>query len=152
GFRVEPTWLELNQCTIPVNDLPAPFAGFRVAQLSDFHCSRQVTPAYLREAVALAQGQNADLVVLTGDFIHRGYKYVAQVAEILGQLSAPLGVYAVLGNHDFSVRNALGFRRFRHLHRAVANALTARGIRVLHNEAVPLTRAGALVYLVGVED
>src|SRR6516165_5885783 len=152
GYRIEPTWLELNHCTVPVAGLPPAFAGFRIAQLSDFHCSRQVTPDYLGEAVAMAQAQNPDLVVLTGDFIHRGYKYVDPVAEVLGRLSAPHGVYAVLGNHDFSVRNALGFRRYRHLHRAVARALTGSGIHVMHNEVVRLVRENQSLYLVGVED
>jgi predicted MPP superfamily phosphohydrolase len=155
GYRVEPTWLEVNRFDIPVPDLPAGFDGFRIAQLSDFHCSRQVTPHYLAEAVDLAQAQRPDLVVLTGDFVHKGYRYVERVARILGRLTSTPdieGVFAVLGNHDFSVRNALGFRRYRHLHRAVAAALTAHGIRVLHNESVPLTRGDGLLHLVGVED
>jgi predicted MPP superfamily phosphohydrolase len=152
GFRVEPTWLELNHVPVSVQGLPGAFAGFRIAQLSDFHCSRQVTPAYLAEAVELARAQSPDLVVLTGDFVHRGFKYVPAVATTLGRLTAPHGVYAVLGNHDFSVRNALGFRRHRHLHRAVARALTAQGIRVLHNEAVLLRREKAALQLIGVAD
>ena len=47
-------WLELNRCEVPITGLAPPFAGFRIVQLSDFHCSRQVTPAYLTEAVDLA--------------------------------------------------------------------------------------------------
>jgi predicted MPP superfamily phosphohydrolase len=152
ALRVEPTWLELNLHDVPVAGLPDPFVGLRIVQLSDFHCSRQVTPAYLGEAVDLAQNQNGDVVVLTGDFIHKGFRYVDRVAGILGRLAAPQGVYAVLGNHDYSVRNALGFRRYRHLHRAVADALAGRGIRVLHNETVHLTRQDARVHLVGVND
>jgi predicted MPP superfamily phosphohydrolase len=111
-----------------------------------------VTSDYLAEAVALAQAQGADLAVLTGDFVHKGYKFVDQVAGVLAQLSAPCGVFAVLGNHDFSVRNAFGIRRYKHLHRAVGDALTQRGIRVLRNETVALTRNGANLYLTGVED
>jgi predicted MPP superfamily phosphohydrolase len=61
-------------------------------------------------------------------------------------------VFAVLGNHDFSVRNALGIRRYRHLHQAVATALTTHGIRVLRNETVTLSRAGARLHVTGVED
>jgi len=152
GRRIEPTWLELNHHAVTITDLPDQFCGFRIAQLSDFHCSRHVTPDYLNEAVDLAMSQDPDLVVLTGDFIHRGFKYVDAVAETLGRLSAPAGVYAVLGNHDFSVRNALGFRRYRHLHRAVARALSARSIRVLHNQSVCLERGHATLHLVGVED
>jgi predicted MPP superfamily phosphohydrolase len=152
GYRIEPTWLELNCFDIPVAGLPDSFAGFRIAQLSDFHCSRQVTPSYLSEAIDLAHSRQPDAIVLTGDFVHKGYRYVDRVARTLGRLSAPHGVYAVLGNHDFSVRNALGFRRYRHLHRAVADALTAHGIRVLHNESVPLRRGDHALHLVGVED
>jgi uncharacterized protein len=152
GYGVEPTWLEVNYHDVPVADLPPAFAGYRIVQLSDLHCSRQVTPAYLAEAVALAQEQDPDLVVLTGDFVHRGYRYVEHAAEAVARLGARDGVYAVLGNHDFSVRNALGFRRYRHLHRAVTRALTARGVRVLHNEAVALGRSGAALHLVGVAD
>jgi predicted MPP superfamily phosphohydrolase len=152
GFKVEPTWLELNQFEIGIADLPPEFAGFRIAQLTDFHCSRQVTPAYLNEAVHLAQQQKPDLIVLTGDFVHKGYRYVDRVAATLGRLTAPLGVFAVLGNHDFSVRNALGLRRYRHLHRRVARGLEAQGIRVLRNEAVRIRRGSAMLHLAGVED
>jgi predicted MPP superfamily phosphohydrolase len=152
GYRVEPTWLEVNHISIEIGDLPQSFAGLRIVQLSDFHCSKQVTAEYLAEAVSLAQAQNPDLAVLTGDFIHRGFKYIKPVAECLGRLRAPLGSYAVLGNHDFSVRNATGFRRYRHLHRAVAQALSAQGIHVLHNQAVELRREDAVVHLIGVED
>ena len=71
---------------------------------------------------------------------------------MLGRLKAPHGVYAVLGNHDFSVRNSLGFRRYPHLHRAVAESLRAQGIRVLKNEAVKLTRGDGALHLAGVDD
>lgn len=152
AVRVEPTWLELNLHEVPIADLPAAFAGLRIVQMSDFHCGRQVTPAYLEEAVDLAQAQQADVTVLTGDFIHKGFDHVDAVARVLGRLRSPLGVFAVLGNHDFSVRNALGIRRYRRLHQAVAVALKSQGIRVLHNETATLVRSGARLHLTGVED
>src|SRR5262249_37677917 len=152
GYRIEPTWLEINRLELEVEDLPEAFDGFRIVQLSDFHCSRHVTPAYVAEAVDLAMAEAPDLVGLTGDFVHRGYKHVSAAAAALAPLQAPAGVFAVLGNHDYSVRNALGLRRYRHLHRAVAHSLTARGIQVLHNQVVPLIRDDSMVYLVGVAD
>lgn len=152
GFRVEPTWLELNHCEIALADLPAAFAGCRIVQLSDLHCGHQVSAAYLREAVELARRQQPDVVVLTGDYIHKGYRHIEDAADAVGTLAAPLGVFAVLGNHDYSVRNALGIRRYRSLHRSVASALTARGIRVLRNENVRLWRDDAFIQLIGVED
>jgi predicted MPP superfamily phosphohydrolase len=152
AVRVEPTWLELNEAYVAVRDLPPGFDGFRIVQLSDLHCSRKVTPAFIGEAVDLALAQNPDVVVLTGDFIHHGYHHVRDAAAAISRLAAPHGVYAVLGNHDYSIRNALGLPRYRHLHTAVEEALTWHGIRVLHNEAVPLTRGGAALYLAGLDD
>src|SRR4051794_3512742 len=73
GYRVEPTWLEVNRHDVPLADLPAAFHNFRIAQLSDFHGSHHVTPRYLGEAVDLTHAQRPDLIVLTGDFVHRGY-------------------------------------------------------------------------------
>src|SRR5687767_4280698 len=91
--HVEPTWLELNSHPIPVRDLPEAFHGAKVVQMSDFHGGHQVSSAFLDEAVALAQAQEGDLVVLTGDFIHKGFQHIDRVARILGQLRAPLGVF-----------------------------------------------------------
>jgi predicted MPP superfamily phosphohydrolase len=150
--RVEPTWLELTRHRVPVPGLPPAFAGLRIVQLSDFHASRHVTRHYLDEAVDLAQRQNPDLTVLTGDFVHKGFKYVRRVAGVLGRLKASHGVYAVLGNHDFSVRNALGIRRYTYLHQAVADALQDRGIQVLRNQTVRLVRGQASLHLTGVDD
>jgi predicted MPP superfamily phosphohydrolase len=152
AVRVEPTWLEVTRHTVPLAGLPAAFAGLRIVQLSDLHCGRGVTPAYLREAVDLALGQRPDVIALTGDFIHKGFKHIGHVAEVLSRLEAPHGVYAVLGNHDYSVRNALGIRRHPRLHQAVADALAGRGIRVLRNETVRLARGDAHLHLTGVED
>jgi predicted MPP superfamily phosphohydrolase len=152
AVHVEPTWLEVNRHDIFVDDLPADFDGLRIVQMSDFHCGGHVTPAYLQEAIELAHAEKPDVIVLTGDFIHKGFDHVERVARVLGRLEAPLGVFAVLGNHDFSVRNALGIRRHKHLHRAVADALRRCGIKVLQNETHVLERRQHLLYLAGVDD
>ena len=58
-------------------------------------------------------------------------------------------MYAVLGNHDFSVRNALGYRRHPGLHQAIADALGSEGVKVLRNEAVRFDRDGSGLILAG---
>src|SRR5262249_20090912 len=126
--------------------------GYRVVQLSDLHRGRGVTKEHVSEAVLIAQAEEADLIVLTGDFVHKGFRYVERAARELRSLKAPDGVYAVLGNHDYSIRNALGIRRYRHLHHAVERALTEAGIRVLRNESVILRRGHAKLHLAGVDD
>src|SRR5271170_6101563 len=92
AHRVEPTWLEVNRIEVPVAGLPADFAGFRIVQLSDFHGKHNVTSAYLGEVVALAQAQDAHVIVLMGDFVHAGFSHVVRDAAILGRLTAPCGI------------------------------------------------------------
>jgi len=152
GFHVEPTWLELNRLDIAIAGLPTAFDGFRIVQLSDLHCGWQVPIAHVHEAIALANAQRADLAAVTGDFVHKGYQHIDAAAEAVAGLRAEHGVFAVLGNHDFSVRNALGVPRYRGLHQSIDDALTTRGIRVLRNETLPLERNGQRLYLGGVDD
>jgi predicted MPP superfamily phosphohydrolase len=104
---------------------------------------------YVWRAVELANDQRADLAVVTGDFIHKGYKHVEHATAATAALTAVNGVYAVLGNHDYSVRNALGVRRYRDLAQTIADALTVKGVHVLRNESV---RLGHGLYLGGVDD
>jgi predicted MPP superfamily phosphohydrolase len=150
--HVEPIWLEVNRLEVPVVDLPPQFDGFRLVQLSDLHCSDKVGPEFVDESIDLALAERPDLVVVTGDFIHHGFRHVARAAAHVRRLKSPHGVFAVLGNHDYSIRNALGIRRHRDLHQAVADALAAEGVRVLRNETVRLKRHGATLDLAGVDD
>jgi predicted MPP superfamily phosphohydrolase len=150
--RVEPIWLELNPHAIVIPDLPSAFAGFKIAQLSDMHGGRHMPDDYLPRAVDMALAEQPDIIALTGDFIHKGYRHIDEVAKVLGRLRASRGVFAVLGNHDFSVRNALGFRRHRGLHQAVADALQTEGIQVLRNQSLHIEKDDCKLYLAGVDD
>ncbi|QJX00212.1 hypothetical protein FTUN_7836 [Frigoriglobus tundricola] len=152
AYHVEPTWLAVNRVTLSVRDLPPQFAGVRIAQLSDFHCGPHIPTGYLEDAIARTAAEKPDLIALTGDFIDRGPEHVACAARLFRQLKAPLGVFAVLGNHDFSVHTARGFRRHPELHRHVADALANEGVDVLRNRCVRVERAGAGLLVAGVDD
>ena len=150
--RIEPTWLELNFLRIPIAGLPRALDGLRLVQLSDFHLKRRLDPDHVRASVALANRCEPAVIALTGDFVHQGYRYVDPIAQLLGELRAPLGVFAVLGNHDHAVRNCLGVRRHARLHLAIEQALARHGIRVLRNEAVQLDYRGAPFVVAGIDD
>lgn len=152
AYHVEPTWLEVNRFDFPVRDLSPSFHGLKVAHLTDFHCGHQIPAGYLEDVLSHTAAEKPDVIALTGDFIHKGYRHVSAAARLLRHLKAPLGVYAVLGNHDFSVRNALGIRRHPGLHQAIADALQGEGIKVLRNESVRFDRNGAGLIVAGVDD
>ncbi|KMO40950.1 metallophosphoesterase [Methylobacterium tarhaniae] len=128
----------------------------RIAVLTDIHaCDPWMSVARIAGIVEATNALQADLVVLVGDFV-AGQRYVtryvpaAEWAPVLGRLTAPLGVYAVLGNHDWWEDKTAQKRGAGPT--IAGTALTENGIRVLSNEAVPLaTRAGP-VWLAGLED
>ncbi|HEY2909587.1 MAG TPA: metallophosphoesterase [Gemmataceae bacterium] len=152
GYRVEPTWLEINRFELPVRDLPAEFHGAKIAHLSDFHCGRHIPRGYIEDALERTLAEKPDLIALTGDFVDRGPEHVASAAKLFAHLRAPLGVFAVLGNHDFSVHDARGVRRYPGLHESVASALGEHGVKVLRNEAVRFERGPASLIVAGVDD
>jgi uncharacterized protein len=150
--HVEPTWLEVNRFTLPVRGLGAGFDGLKVAHLTDFHYGAHIPKGYLESALDRTAAEKPDVIALTGDFIDRGPKHLADAARLFRHLKAPLGVFAVLGNHDFSVHTARGVRRHPELHRRVADALNGHGVRVLRNESVRFDRAGGGLVVAGVDD
>jgi predicted MPP superfamily phosphohydrolase len=152
AYHIEPTWLAVNRITLRVRDLPPALAGVRIAQLSDFHHGPHIPPGYLEGAVERAAAENPDLVALTGDFVDRGPDHVGPAARLFRDLRAPLGVFAVLGNHDFAVHTARGVRRHPDLHRRVTDALGAEGVAVLRNRSVRVDRGGAALVVAGVDD
>jgi uncharacterized protein len=138
---VEPRAYEVTETDILIPDLPQAFDGFRITQVSDLHHSPIVPEADVRRVVALAQQTGADMFALTGDYTTARASYVWPVAEALGRLHAPAGVWAVLGNHDHYTDAELTTR-----------ALKQARIGVLDNAHTVITRGAAALQLVGVDD
>lgn len=107
GFWFEPSSLRNEDHEIHLPAWPAECDGLRVAILSDLHVgSPHNGMANLARVVDLTQRANPDLILLAGDYVIHdvvGGSFVSpeESAEELGRLSAPAGVYAVLGNHDW---------------------------------------------------
>jgi predicted MPP superfamily phosphohydrolase len=86
---------------LPVRGLPSAFDGLRVALITDIHHSRLVSADDVMRAVTLANDQRPDLIILGGDYVTEADRaYMNPVAELLSALHAPLGILAILGNHD----------------------------------------------------
>src|SRR5437868_5083938 len=100
--RLEAHWVHIDRQTIAVPNLPAAFEGKTVAVLADVHHSRWVTREYIESVVEKANALAPDLIVLPGDFVHvsPNHIYMRPCIEALSRLKAPLGVFAVPGNHD----------------------------------------------------
>lgn len=138
---IEPNWPVVERISVTLPRLPARLDGLRVAQLSDFHISSYTTAGDIERAATLAMRQSPDVIVLTGDFIWREvWQYAEELVEPLRTLRAPLGVYAVLGNHDHWEDAALATR-----------VLAEAGVTLLVNQAVRL-ETDAPLWLAGLDD
>jgi predicted MPP superfamily phosphohydrolase len=139
---VEHRRLRVVERRVPVPNLPTALAGLRVLHLSDPHVGAlHGGAAHLRRATTLA----ADLIVVTGDLVE-GTRAIPLCAELLGRLRAPLGVYAVLGNHDYPYPGQPVDTE------ALVATLPGHGVRLLRNTATALHWRGETLWLAGVDD
>lgn len=146
-FLIEPNRLVVNETSVRLDGCNAAQATLRVAVLADLHVgSPFIDQEKLARVVAETNGLKPDLILLAGDFVIdgvRGGNFVEPeaIASKLKDLRAPLGVYAVLGNHDWWNEGE-----------RVRDAIQAAGIRVLENEAVKIGDDERKMWLVGLAD
>jgi predicted MPP superfamily phosphohydrolase len=138
---LEPNWLEVTRLSVWLPGLPPYLDGVTIAQLSDLHVTPRSGVGLVRHAVGTVNRLRPDLIVLTGDYVTHSADYVTLCVEALGLLDAPLGVYAVLGNHDVWTDAD-----------RVAAGLGEAGITVLRDEALPLSGRGGRLWLAGIDD
>ncbi len=145
AFFIEPARLVVHREELDLPNWPSELAGLRVVLLSDLHVgSPHWHLDHLRELVARANAEHPDLIVLAGDYTNNGMGEQVPIepsAIELGKLSAPLGVVAALGNHDWWN----GGPRTR-------AALEAHGLRVLDDEALRVDARGTSFCVLGLRD
>ncbi|HEX4612064.1 MAG TPA: metallophosphoesterase [Urbifossiella sp.] len=126
---------------VHVPRLPAAFDGLRVAFLADIHHGPYVALDHVAAVVRTTLALQPDVVVLGGDYSSAEARFIGPCFEVLTGLKAPLGVYGVLGNHDYwhgIAESHAGFQSSR--------------IMELTNAGVWLERGGNRVRLAGVDD
>lgn len=130
GLWIEPRRLVVRREELRLPRWPDALDGLRVAVVSDLHAGvPHVGLDRVGEVVAAVNAPSPDLVCLVGDYLDAGALFTRPaapraVADLLGALRAPLGVVAVLGNHDWKRSGP-----------RMAGALEAAGIPVLENDA-----------------
>ena len=82
-------------------DLPWPFEGMRIVQISDLHLGSWASTDPMKEAIEIINDLDADLVLFTGDLVNYSTREAYRFKDTLSNLKARHGVYAILGNHDY---------------------------------------------------
>ena len=129
---------------VAIPHLSQAFAGKTVAVLADLHHGPFVGIDFIRAAVQLTNALAPDLVALVGDYAHKGDQAHLQLPpclEALAALSAPLGVFAVPGNHDMQ-KNGGVYRE----------QIAATPLADLTNRHHRITVDGEHLWIAGVDD
>jgi predicted MPP superfamily phosphohydrolase len=144
GFLYERYHVDVTRTSVRVAALPPALSGLRIGFLSDVHRSATVGHALVATAIDRLLSERPDLILLGGDYVtwggrdgqRRSRYYVDPAAEALAKLSAPFGVYGIIGNHDDE--------------RDLPAALASRGVEILKDERTRLTIRGETLDLIGI--
>jgi len=131
----------IREVTVTISNLSASFDGYRVLQLTDLHLTRLFPEAWARSVVTRANAADADLIVVTGDFIDGSVDMRRRDIAPLKELHAPDGIFAVPGNHEYY----FDYERW-------IEHLESLGITMLLNTHNVLTRGSDHLVVAGVTD
>ena len=122
-------------------DLPDEFDGFRVAFATDFHYESRFSKNRLPGLVKALRAAEADVLLLGGDYRGRHGGNMDELFQAIRQVDYPMGVYAVMGNHEFGENDRL-----------VREAFDKYGVKLLEHRLDTLTRGEARIILCGIRD
>jgi len=155
GFGEPVLRLRVTRYDISPPQWPADFQ-LRIAVVADVHaCDPWMSLEHIQTIVNRTNALKADIVVMLGDYV-AGTRHVtrripaAEWAAVLAGLKAPLGVHAILGNHDYWDDKTV--QREGHGPTEAGRALEAAGVPVYENDAVRLTKGGKPFWLAGLGD
>ena len=126
---------------IVIRGLPAAFAGYRIALVTDLHRGPVVPVWWLEHVADRVVELKPDLVVLGGDFVSHAKSDLRDLQRVLARYTAPDGTMAVLGNHDHWVGAD-----------AVAAVIRGAGAEIMHNRHRLIRRGTAALAVGGVDD
>lgn len=142
----------VNKVKLAFKDLPEAFEGFTIAQFSDLHAGGLDDKAEVQRGLDLINQQNPDLILFTGDLVNSVQEEVNPFMEMLTNLQAKQGKYAVLGNHDYHGAPWENDPRAKDYWDGFSEKYKEMGFDLLNNEHVTIDKDGQNIKLVGVEN
>lgn len=146
--------IQVREVEVQVAGLPSEFDGYRIAQISDIHSGTYGSDTtFLAKLVEQVNAQHTDMIAFTGDIVNRHSAELGPFMSTLSRLSAPDGVYSVMGNHDYG-----DYYRWpdEQAHKADAvslkNMQRSMGWHMLNNETATLRRGSDSLMIIGVEN
>ncbi len=144
---------QVKKIKLKFNNLPDAFKGMRMVHISDIHSGSFQDIRAVNKGIDLILKQQVDLIVFTGDLVNDRATEMGSYQNSFGRLTAPLGVFSTLGNHDYGdyVQWPTAQAKIDNLE-ALKKVHTNMGWRLLMNEHVVLEKKGEKIALLGIEN
>lgn len=144
---------KIRRQTVRIKNLPAGLQGLKIVQISDIHCGSFDDREEVARGVRMILDQQPDIIVFTGDLVNNRADELLPYQDIFGRLKAPLGVYSVLGNHDYGhyVKWDQDADRVADVE-LLKTYQEQMGWQLLLNEHVAIDHKGSRLNLIGVEN
>jgi uncharacterized protein len=144
---------KIRRVRVQLKGLPAEFKGMKIAQISDIHSGSFDDPNSVSAGIVSIMNEKPDLILFTGDLVNNKAEEIVPYIDVFKVLNAPLGVYSVLGNHDYGdyvswPTDEAKKQNLELLKQHHANM----GWRLLMNEHVILERNSQQLALIGIEN
>ena len=144
---------QLKSIKIKLTNLPESFKGLKILQISDLHLGSFVSGRPIQTAIDIINEQKADIIFFTGDLVNNLAAEAEEFLDLLKKIKAPLGVFSILGNHDYGhyMKWDSEDDRLRNLDR-LKDIHKEAGWNLLLNESHILEKSGDKLAIVGVEN
>lgn len=134
-------------------NLPASFKGMKIVQISDVHSGSLLDKEAVARGVRKIMELKPDLILFTGDLVNNEASEMKDLTDVFGTLNAPMGVYSVLGNHDYGDYQQWPDAEAKRKNLEELKALQGQmGWRLLLNENVILKKNEEQIALIGIEN
>ncbi|MBP6358904.1 MAG: metallophosphoesterase [Sediminibacterium sp.] len=144
---------QIKKIKLSFKNLPEAFKGMRMVHISDIHSGSFQDIRAVNKGIDLILKQQPDLIVFTGDLVNDRATEMEPYQNSFGRLTAPLGVFSTLGNHDYGdyVQWPTAQAKIDNLE-ALKKVHANMGWRLLMNEHVVLDKKGEKIALLGIEN
>lgn len=144
---------QVHYTKLKLKNLPDAFRGLKILQISDIHSGSWRDEHKVQQGIEMIRQQKADVVFFTGDLVNNSADEVTPWMQHLSAIKAPMGVYSILGNHDYgdylawdsAEAKAQNLQNLKEAHRQL-------GWKLMTNEHTYLERGDAKIGLIGVEN
>ena len=144
---------QLKRLQLAFEKLPSSFRGLRIVQISDIHSGSFTDKESVKKGVEKIMNEKPDLILFTGDLVNNRSDEMDEFVDVFKELNAPMGVYSILGNHDYgdytsweSVEDKrANLEKLKLVHAAM-------GWKLMLDEHTQLERNGERITLIGVQN